>query len=108
MGWIKYFQYTLSHRSTDNASTSPRTAAVSAASLPAASPSRLPGVLLPFAVAALAFGLRRLLPLVGGAVFGIVLGIVVRQLVPLDARFQPGIRFASKQVLQWSIVALGF
>ncbi|SFW39377.1 YeiH family protein [Luteibacter sp. UNCMF366Tsu5.1] len=81
---------------------------MSAASLPAASPSRLPGILLAFAVAAVAFGLGRMLPLVGGAVFGIVLGIVLRQVVPLDARFQPGIRFASKQVLQWSIIALGF
>src|SRR5262249_12296714 len=62
-------------------------------------PSRLPGVLLAFAVAAVAFGLGRLMPLVGGAVWGIVLGIVVRQFAPPSARFLPGIRFASKQVL---------
>lgn len=71
-------------------------------------PSRLPGVILAFAIAAVAYGLGRLMPLVGGAVWGIVLGIVVRQFAPPGARFLPGIRFASKQVLQWSIVALGF
>lgn len=71
-------------------------------------PSRPPGIALAFAVAAMAFGLGRLMPLVGGAVFGIVLGILVRQFLPPPARFQPGIRFASKQVLQWSIIALGF
>ncbi|MEX1826185.1 YeiH family protein [Luteibacter sp. CQ10] len=63
---------------------------------------------LAVAVAAMAFGLGRLMPLVGGAVFGIVLGILVRQFLPPPARFLPGIQFASKQVLQWSIIALGF
>ena len=70
--------------------------------------SRLPGILLAFAVAAVAFGLGRLMPLVGGAVCGIVLGILVRHFAAPSARFQPGIRFAGKQILQWSIIALGF
>lgn len=74
----------------------------------APTPSRLPGVLLAVAVAAVAFGLGRLVPLIGGAVFGIVLGILVRHVAPPPASFQHGIRFASKQVLQWSIIALGF
>jgi uncharacterized integral membrane protein (TIGR00698 family) len=73
-----------------------------------ASPSRLPGVLFALGVAAVAFGLGRIVPLIGGAVFGIVLGILVRHVAPPSERFLPGIRFASKQVLQWSIVALGF
>jgi uncharacterized integral membrane protein (TIGR00698 family) len=41
-------------------------------------------------------------------VFGIVLGILFRHVAPPAERFHPGIRFASKQVLQWSIIALGF
>lgn len=73
-----------------------------------ATPTRLPGFLLALAVAAVAFALGRAIPLIGGAVFGIVLGILVRHFTPPAARFQPGIRFASKQVLQWSIIALGF
>ncbi|QDE40654.1 putative sulfate exporter family transporter [Luteibacter pinisoli] len=75
---------------------------------PPAESSRLPGVLLALAVAAVAFGLGRLMPLVGGAVCGIVLGILVRHFAAPSARFQPGIRFAGKQILQWSIIALGF
>ncbi|QWT20446.1 YeiH family protein [Bacillus sp. NP157] len=70
--------------------------------------SLLPGILLALAVAAVAFGLGHLMPLVGGAVCGIVLGILVRHFAAPSARFQPGIRFAGKQVLQWSIIALGF
>lgn len=73
-----------------------------------ASPARLPGLALAFGLAAVAFALGRRLPVVGGAVFGIVLGILVRQFFSPSARFTPGIRFASKQVLQWSIIALGF
>ncbi|WP_425481164.1 YeiH family protein [Dyella choica] len=48
------------------------------------------------------------MPLIGGPVFGIVIGIAVRNLLSPGESFNPGIQFASKQVLQWSIVALGF
>lgn len=69
---------------------------------------RLPGLLLATAIALLALGLGRLAPLVGGPVFGIVLGIAVRNLMAPGGQFTPGIQFAGKQVLQWSIIALGF
>ncbi|WP_404601066.1 YeiH family protein [Dyella lipolytica] len=48
------------------------------------------------------------MPLIGGPVFGIVLGILVRNLLAPPDSFNPGIQFASKQILQWSIIALGF
>ena len=69
---------------------------------------RLPGLLLAIVVALVALGLGRLMPLVGGPVFGIVLGILIRNLVAPGAQFTPGIQFAGKQILQWSIIALGF
>ncbi|KRE88632.1 hypothetical protein ASG87_08610 [Frateuria sp. Soil773] len=69
---------------------------------------RLPGLLLALGIAVVALGLGRLAPLVGGPVCGIVLGILVRNLVSPGAQFAPGIQFAGKQVLQWSIIALGF
>jgi uncharacterized integral membrane protein (TIGR00698 family) len=69
---------------------------------------RWPGLLLALGLALVALGLGHLLPLIGGPVFGIVLGMLVRNVAAPDARFQPGIQFAGKQVLQWSIVALGF
>ena len=68
----------------------------------------LPGLLLVLALAAVAVALGGVFPLIGSAVMGIFLGIVVRWRFPPDARFNPGIAFSSKQVLQWSIVALGF
>lgn len=52
--------------------------------------------------------LGRLLPVVGGPVFGIVLGIVIRNTLGVGPVFKPGLQFASRQVLQWSIISLGF
>jgi uncharacterized integral membrane protein (TIGR00698 family) len=60
------------------------------------------------AIGVLALLLGHWVPLIGGPVFGIVLGIIVRNLFAPDARFTPGIQFGGKQVLQWSIIALGF
>ena len=68
----------------------------------------LPGLLLVLVLGAIAVALGRALPLIGSAVMGIFLGIAVRWRFSPDARFTPGIAFSSKQVLQWSIVALGF
>lgn len=70
--------------------------------------SRAPGLALAVAIGALALLLGRWVPLIGGPVFGIVLGIVVRNGFAPGARFTPGIQFGGKQVLQWSIIALGF
>ncbi len=67
-----------------------------------------PGLLLAVGIGLVALGLGRLWPLVGGPVFGIVLGILVRQFWSPPAGFAPGIRFGSKKLLQWSIIALGF
>lgn len=71
-------------------------------------PSRLPGLLLSVGIALLALGLGKRVPLIGGPVFGIVLGILVRNTVAPGGSYTPGIQFAGKQVLQWSIIALGF
>lgn len=59
-------------------------------------------------IGALALALGHWMPLVGGAVFGILLGIVVRQFVPLSVRTVPGIAFGSSQLLRGSIILLGF
>jgi uncharacterized integral membrane protein (TIGR00698 family) len=67
----------------------------------------LPGLFMCVAIAIAAFALGRALPIVGGPVFGIVLGMIVTMLLKPDKRFTPGVRFASRQLLQLSIVLLG-
>ncbi len=60
-------------------------------------------------LACLAMVSGRYLPLIGGPVIGIVLGIIVRNLLSPGERYQPGIaNLSGKHVLQWSIIALGF
>ncbi|HET6632021.1 MAG TPA: putative sulfate exporter family transporter [Rhodanobacteraceae bacterium] len=66
-----------------------------------------PGLALALLVAAVAWQLGRWEPLVGGPVFGIVLGLVVRALWTPPTYCAPGLRFASRKVLQGSIVVLG-
>jgi uncharacterized integral membrane protein (TIGR00698 family) len=68
-----------------------------------------PGLLLAVAVAAVATGLGKLVPVVGGPVFAIVLGALAAAARPaLHApRWTPGYGVASTTVLQLSIVVLG-
>ena len=71
-------------------------------------PSPLYGLALAIVVGICAMVLGRWMPLIGGPVFGILLGIAVRNVIGVGPVFKPGLQFASKQVLQWSIIALGF
>jgi uncharacterized integral membrane protein (TIGR00698 family) len=71
--------------------------------------TRLPGLAVTLLVAAVATGLGLLVPVVGGPVFAIVLGVLAATVIkPLRAtRLTAGYTFASKTVLQLSIVVLG-
>ncbi|PRY44447.1 YeiH family protein [Umezawaea tangerina] len=69
----------------------------------------VPGLGVAVVVAGIASGLGRLVPVVGGPVFGIVLGVLAAAVVPglRDGRLVPGYEVAAKAVLQLSIVVLG-
>jgi uncharacterized integral membrane protein (TIGR00698 family) len=84
---------------------------MNATSIPMTTPSpllRASGLLLAIGIALVAWWLGRMVPLIGGPVFGIVIGIAVRNLFSPGESYNRGIQFASKQILQWSIIALGF
>jgi len=66
------------------------------------------GVLVAGAAALVATLLARFVPLVGAPVLAIVLGILLRLLVPLPRSLYPGFAFSGKQVLQSAIVVSGF
>ncbi|HPW52649.1 MAG TPA: putative sulfate exporter family transporter, partial [Spirochaetota bacterium] len=65
------------------------------------------GIILSAAVAAVAYILGRFFPIVGGPVFGIVLGMVINNTLGKPESAVSGIRFTGKKVLQWSIILLG-
>ena len=73
-----------------------------------------PGLAVALVLAGFATGLGLWLPVIGGPVFGIVLGGVVGQLAlrrgrgrRVADRLDPGLRFAAKPLLQVAIVVLG-
>jgi uncharacterized integral membrane protein (TIGR00698 family) len=68
----------------------------------------LPGVLVAAATALAATFLAHFVPLIGAPVLAIVLGILLRLLVPLPRSLQPGFVFSGKAVLQSAIVVSGF
>jgi uncharacterized integral membrane protein (TIGR00698 family) len=75
---------------------------------PASRQQILPGLGLSFGLAVGAQLLGTWVPLIGGPVFGILVGLLVRSFFAPDARFKPGIAFSSKKVLQGAIILLGF
>ncbi|WP_413811237.1 YeiH family protein [Streptomyces sp. OE57] len=94
----------------------PVTARPEADARPAAGPARasrpavaslVPGLALVLALAVAGTAVGKTFPLVGGPVAGIVLGVLLAALKRPGARWSPGIGFASKWVLQVSVVVLG-
>jgi uncharacterized integral membrane protein (TIGR00698 family) len=72
------------------------------------SKKNLPGALLCLSLAIAAWFLGRLLPLAGGAVIAILLGMLLANFRACPARYKAGISATSKRVLQTAIVLFGF
>ena len=69
--------------------------------------SRLPGLFLVASTGVAATAVGHFVPTVGAPVVAVSLGIIVSTLHPLRPSARPGLRFASRSVLQASIVLLG-
>lgn len=67
-----------------------------------------PGAFLCLAMAVPAWLLGQLVPVAGGAVFGILLGMLLASFWQYPASFGPGIKDTSKRILQAAIVLFGF
>jgi uncharacterized integral membrane protein (TIGR00698 family) len=65
------------------------------------------GTALCTAIAAVATGAGRVVPLLGAPVIGLVLGVVIAVAARPSARLVPGIVFCSRQVLQVAVAFLG-
>lgn len=66
------------------------------------------GLLVCFVIAVPSWFLGRMFPVIGGPVFAIVAGMLINPLLRDKSALAPGIRFASKKILQWAVVLLGF
>lgn len=66
------------------------------------------GILLCFIISIPAFLLGKQFPLIGGPVFAILIGMLIGSFMKHKGRFQNGIAFTSKKVLQYAVILLGF
>ena len=66
------------------------------------------GILIAFAIAITAYFLGKMIPVVGGPVIGISLGILTTSISKLPLASQKGYKFTSKYILQLAVVLLGF
>ncbi len=67
----------------------------------------LPGILMCLAIAVPSSLLGKRIPVVGGPVFGIVIGIITAA-IKRPSHFEMGIKYTSKKILQYAIILLGF
>ena len=68
---------------------------------------KLTGIVICFIIAVVAWLLGMKFPVVGGPVFGILIGMVTAKLVDVSS-FREGIVLTAKKLLQFSIILLGF
>lgn len=67
------------------------------------------GILLCFGFAIPAWCLGKLVPVIGGPIFAILIGIIIGTLLLKNkGDFSPGISFTSKKLLQLAVILLGF
>ncbi|WP_417755556.1 YeiH family protein, partial [Senegalimassilia anaerobia] len=67
-----------------------------------------PGIAVSALIAVVCWFLGQAVPLVGGAVFAILLGMVIGTFWKEKGAAEPGVKFASKKILQTAVVLLGF
>ena len=66
------------------------------------------GLLLSLLIAIPAYYLGVLVPVVGGPVFAILIGMIITLLIKNKKEVQAGVNFTSKKILQWAVILLGF
>lgn len=66
-----------------------------------------PGIIAAFVIALIATELGKLSPIIGGPVFGIIIGILINNTIGKPRFLDSGVGFTSKKILQWAIIVLG-
>ncbi|MCU5746606.1 YeiH family protein [Staphylococcus sp. SQ8-PEA] len=70
--------------------------------------TKVKGLIVTVIIAIIASTLGHFFPIIGSAIFAIIIGMVVGNLFHIPDSFQAGIQFSSKKVLHYSIIVLGF
>lgn len=67
----------------------------------------VPGLVPPLVIGAIAYGVGHVVPVLGGPIVAILLGLLVGQFAGQRDSWEAGTAFAGKKILQASIVTLG-
>jgi uncharacterized integral membrane protein (TIGR00698 family) len=68
----------------------------------------IPGLLISMIIALPSWLIGKNFPLIGGPIIAIISGMLLSLLVQNKSKYAPGITFASKKVLQYAVILLGF
>jgi len=68
----------------------------------------IPGILISMSIAIPSWFIGKTFPLIGGPIIAILGGMLLSLLVPNKSKYAPGITFASKKILQYAVILLGF
>ena len=66
------------------------------------------GLMLCLLIAIPCHFLGKKFPVIGGAVLAILVGIVMGYIIKDKSQFEVGMKFASKKILQYAVILLGF
>lgn len=66
------------------------------------------GILLCLCIAVPSWFLGKRFPIIGGPVIAILLGMVITIFLKDKSKWEAGIKFTSKKILQWAVILLGF
>lgn len=66
------------------------------------------GVVMTLVIAMVATIMGNKFPIIGSAIFAIILGIIINNIIIIPKKYEAGIKFSSKKILHYSIVVLGF
>jgi uncharacterized integral membrane protein (TIGR00698 family) len=69
---------------------------------------KAPGILICLVIGLAAYGLGKLVPVVGGPVFAILIGMILTQVWREKGSAQEGVNYTSKKILQYAVILLGF
>ena len=69
---------------------------------------KIKGIFLVLCLSLPAWYLGKSFPIIGGPVFGIILGMIVTHFIKDKSSFESGIKFTAKKVLQYAVILLGF
>lgn len=66
------------------------------------------GVVMTLVIAMVATIMGSKFPVIGSAIFAIIIGIIINNVILIPKKYEAGIKFSSKKILHYSIVVLGF